>query len=306
LRPYWEEPGISLSQYLGIDLWLFHLVNGWSGHWALLDWLVLFAERNELIKGAAIMAAYWWLWFSHEPRQPTRRNLLLALLGAIVSLIVARALASSLPFRVRPMYSPDLDYQAPYLPAGARPYAFENWSAFPSDHAALLFALSFGLWRCSRLLGAVAMAFAAIWVCLVRIYLGIHFPSDIMIGTAIGIVCTYATMKLGTERMGNTVLSFEQDHPSWFYAAMFLITFEFALLFDDVRQFMHGALFALRALGMQSIGPMGALVIGAGVLGISIVAIAFGIAWFRKFIHAKALKPPAQLEFVFQSRSPVH
>jgi hypothetical protein len=57
---------------------------------------------------------------------------------------------------------------------------------------------------------------------------------------------------------------------------------------------------------MQSIGPMGALVIGAGVLGISIVAIAFGMAWFRKFIHAKALKTPAQLELVFQSRSPVH
>jgi hypothetical protein len=47
--------------------------------------------------------------------------------------------------------------------------------------------------------------------------------------------------------------------------AMFLMTFEFALLFDDVKQFMRGALLALRALGMQSIGPMGALVIGAGV-----------------------------------------
>jgi undecaprenyl-diphosphatase len=306
LQPYREEAGISLSYFLGIDLWLFHLVNGWSGHWELLDWLVLFGERNNLFKGAAIMAAYWWLWFSHEPRQLTRRNLLLALLGAIVSLIVARALASSLPFRVRPMYSPDLDYQAPYLPRGARPFVFENWSSFPSDNAALFFALSLGLWRCSRLLGAVAMAFAAIWVCLARIYVGIHYPSDIVIGIAVGIVCTYAMMKLGTERMGNAVLSFEQDHPSWFYAAMFLVTFEFAFLFDDVRQFMRGALLALRALGMQSIGPMGALVIGAGALSISTVAIAFGLSWFRKVIHAESdmeqRQPPTGL--AVQASSP--
>lgn len=257
------------------DLWLFHLVNGWSGRWSL-DWLVTFAERNNLFKGAAIMAAYWWLWFAHDPREVTRKKLLLALIGAVVSLVVARMLASALPFRVRPMYSGDVGYHAALLPPNAHPIELEDWSSFPSDQAALFFALAYGLWRCNRIVGTFALIFAATWVCLVRIYLGIHFPSDIATGAIIGIVCTYLTMRFASERAGALLLTFERHRPSWFYAGMFLITFEFASLFDDVRQFMHGTFSAMRAFGVQSVGLMGALVTGASVLATLSGAIALG------------------------------
>ena len=267
---------------IGADLWVFHLVNGWSGNWAS-DWLVSFAERNNLTKGAVVMAAYWWIWFTQGPREVTRKKLLLALIGAIVSLIAARALASTLPFRIRPMYRTDIGYQIPTLPPNAHPIELEDWSSFPSDQAALFFALAFGLWRCSRVAGVVAALFAAIWVSLVRVYLGIHFPSDIAVGAIVGIVCTYLTMALlARARLAEAILGLERRYSSAFYAAAFLITFEFASLFDDVRQFMHGALLVLRALGFGSIGLMGALMIGAAILVALSAVIAGGFSWIRK------------------------
>ena len=84
------------------DLWMFHLVNGWSGNW-VLDWGAIYASKTYLLNGAIIMAAYWWVWFLPGPDQDRRTKIISALIAAIITLIVARALASVLPFRLRPL-----------------------------------------------------------------------------------------------------------------------------------------------------------------------------------------------------------
>ncbi len=261
-----------VSVISGIDLWLFHAVNGWCGYWPL-DWLVAFAERNNLAKGALILAAYWWLWFSDHPGHGIRRRLVGALAGALVALALARILAAALPFRIRPMYQGEIGFIPPQLPPFSHPIELEGWSSFPSDHAALFFALATGLWRCSRPLGGVALVFAAIWVCLVRIYLGIHFPSDILAGALIGTASALIASGAAEGRAGAWIVKLEQNHPAWFYAALFLLTYEFATMFEDVRQVMHGSAAVLHVLRPHSIGILvmmaallGTVVIGAGWL----------------------------------------
>ena len=253
------------------DLWVFHLINGRAGNWAL-DWGAIYASRTYLFDGAIIMAAYWYAWFLPGPYQDRREKILLALIGAIITLIVARAFASILPYRVRPLYALDIGYLRPNLPSGQTIAGYEDWSSFPSDQAALFFALAAGLWRCSRPLGVLAILVATISVCAVRIYLGIHYPSDVIAGAAIGVLCVYATARIGSNRLTRTILAFERDFPPAFYAAMFLVTFEIGSLFDDVRQFMHGVLVALRASGMHSLNLIGVLAMGVGILtGISLM-----------------------------------
>ena len=41
-----------------LDLWVFHLINGWSGY-PLFDWIAGFADRIELLKAGILVSIYW-------------------------------------------------------------------------------------------------------------------------------------------------------------------------------------------------------------------------------------------------------
>jgi undecaprenyl-diphosphatase len=56
---------------------------------------------------------------------------------------------------------------------------------FPSDHATGAFAMAMALWLYDRTIGAVAFVLAAI-VAFARVYVGVHYPSDVVAGALIG------------------------------------------------------------------------------------------------------------------------
>lgn len=60
--------------------------------------------------------------------------------------------------------------------------------SFPSDHAATAFALAFAVLLVNRRWGTVFLAAAAL-ICLGRLYVGVHYPTDVLAGAAVGIVC---------------------------------------------------------------------------------------------------------------------
>lgn len=231
-----------------IDLAVFHLINDWCGT-PVLDWLAEFADKNVLVKGGLIMAAYWWFWFPSDPqkRQHNRGLIAAVLIGTLVALVICRGLASELPFRIRPRYMVDIGYHAPSIPIQMNQ---ENWSAFPSDHAALFFALVIGLFYLSRPIGVIACAFTFVWICMVRVYLGIHYPSDLLVGALIGVLCVWAAARpIFSEWLGRKILWLENRFTNWFYTLAFLLTFEIASIFQDVRQAMRGTYKALSSLG---------------------------------------------------------
>ena len=266
-----------------------------------LDRIVAYEQWNQLLNGGVFLAAYWWFWFSgpDQRRRVDRGRIVEALLGVFLALVVARILAVSLPFRVRPMYVGGIGYHAP---SQAFDMNLENWSSFPSDTAALFFALSFGLYRLSRPVGTVAMLWAAFWVCLPRLYLGIHYPSDLAAGGAIGIATVWATGKamqargaaLG-RRLTGWIDGVERRWPQAFYAAAFVFSFEIAMIFNDVRYAVRGVLHLLRARGYAGLGEGGALLVtGGGILLLGVLGVAAWLAvrrwrgtryWARKTPH---------------------
>lgn len=245
------------------DLALFHAVNAWCGT-AGLDAVALFADRIDILKGGLIMAAFWWFWFARPQRQQDDRQIIIATIIAVcLAILFSRVLASALPFRVRPLYAPGIDYHPPSISMRMNQ---ENWSSFPSDHAAMWFALASGLWRLSRPAGIVAMVYATVWICLVRLYLGIHYPSDLVAGAIIGVSSTWLTIRSPfAMRLAGFALQFERRASPWFYAAAFLACFEMAVMFDNVRR-------ALRGLRIILASNMGHLV-DLSVLLIALVAI---------------------------------
>ncbi|MDE2365202.1 MAG: phosphatase PAP2 family protein, partial [Hyphomicrobiales bacterium] len=77
-------------------------------------------------------------------------------------------------------------------------------SSFPSDHATVLFALAFSLWLtrlpATRWTGAILLA-AALAVGWARVFLGAHYPLDILGGAGIGFAFA-ATFALNPLRQG--------------------------------------------------------------------------------------------------------
>jgi undecaprenyl-diphosphatase len=264
-----------------LDLWIFHAINGWSGYPAL-DRIAAFADRNELLKAGMLVAAYWWFWFSPASRNDNRRTVLSALLGMIVALFLARLLATTLPLRVRPIFTAGIGYLPSTLPLQGYDGTAEDWSSFPSDHGAMWFALVYGLWRLSRPAGIAAATFTLVWVCAVRVYLGLHYPSDLLAGGLIGLVCGYLTPRMGGDRLADHLLTYERTHPQAFYTLAFLATFEITEIFYDVRIAMHGSLQALHAMGFSSVRLMGALVVAGAVALLCVLTIGALVRWWRQ------------------------
>ena len=272
------DAGHAITQ---LDLWLFHSINQWSGNFGPLDRLVWF--QDNIFKSGLLMGAYWWFWFVPEAQRERRHEIIWTFLGTIIALVAARALALLLPLRVRPMYTDGIDYHSPLvLDPAVTHLNMETWSSFPSDQAALFCALAFGLWRLSRPVGVVALAVSGIWVCLARVYLGIHFPSDVLVGAFIGIGSVYLAGRLGSHVLSAPVLNFERSFPQAFYPAMFLVTYEFGILFDDLRHMMHGLMRAMRGLGLASANLEEALAALVGLGAIAALTLVFSIRWLGK------------------------
>lgn len=61
-------------------------------------------------------------------------------------------------------------------------------ASFPSDHVAVLGAVVVGLWFSSRRLALLAF-FLAVVVAFARVYVGVHYVSDVAGGFALGLLC---------------------------------------------------------------------------------------------------------------------
>lgn len=286
-----RKPGVTArntTQYVAIgmierlDVLLFHAVNSWCGNWSL-DRLAAFEESNQFFKGGLMVTAYWWFWFAgrNPAREAMRQRIIAALIGIFLGLALARTLAALLPFRVRPMYVDGIGYHSPSLQF---PMNLESWSSFPSDMATYFFGLSFGLYGLSRRLGIFFLIFSAIWVCLPRLYLGIHYPSDLVSGALLGVAMVWATTTMLTKRewslgrrIAEPITLLEQRRPQVFYAAAFALSFEMANIFDDVRDLARAALHEAHVGGFSATGEDGALLLICGVS-----AILAGLVLLRK------------------------
>ena len=223
---------------------LFHAVNAFSGS-RFLDSLADIEENTNLLKGGLFMAVYCWLWFEMRGRHDPHRKVLIAMLMAsFAALSIARILAHIIPFRIRPMFADPLYH----LPSIAVSPNYERWSSFPSDTAALFFALAVGVLILWRAAGLLFLAYTCLWICLPRLYLGLHYPSDLIGGALVGSAsaCLFwwlARTRLYNRWIGEPALALENRYPMIFYACAFPLLYEIAIMFADVRYAMHRSIF---------------------------------------------------------------
>lgn len=119
-------------------------------------------------------------------RKPTRRAGAMALCAMILGLIVTNLTIKPLISRPRPW----LDW--PIVPLVAE----NDPNSFPSGHTCAAFAAAM-VWvrtlpqRRDRVIAAVM----AVLMGLSRLYVGVHYPTDVLAGAVIGSLCAWAAWK---------------------------------------------------------------------------------------------------------------
>ena len=140
-----------------------------------LDALMQNLAGNDLVKGALLVCWLWWYWWRAHPQQERRREIVVACIaGAFLAAAISRSLTLVDLGRQRPFQIAALNLPMPFHTAWE-----DKSGSFPSDHASLAFGLVTGLFLISRPAGWAAAVYVLAVVCLPRVYLGIHWPSDI-------------------------------------------------------------------------------------------------------------------------------
>jgi undecaprenyl-diphosphatase len=111
--------------------------------------------------------------------------------------------------------------------------------------ATLATGLCFVSWR----VGLVAMLYVPLVICFPRIYLGLHYPRDVLAGLLLGVLCGYlCNQAAGRHWVARPVLLWEARWPAAYYTGLFLLTYEFATLFVSARGVAQGTVHLLERL----------------------------------------------------------
>lgn len=158
---------------LALDLFLFNLIHDWSGTYWLLDWLAIFLAKYSGYL-MAIAALFLFLMMSSAWKKQAYYFAVVAL-----SFLLSYGVISSFfhYFYHRPR---------PFAVFGFAPLIPESGYSFPSNHAVFFFSLALVTFFFSKKLGGWFLA-GAVLMGIARVYVGVHYPFDIVGGAVIGI-----------------------------------------------------------------------------------------------------------------------
>lgn len=223
-----------------IDLVITQYLNEFAGKYEEVDLFLNIISRNNLVKGGVFAIAYLFFWFqntSKEQQLLNRKKIIAGFIGCMAAMATARALAMLLPMKLRPLHEPGLNFKLPY---SFNSNYLQNQSTFPSDHAGLFFALSAMLFTIHRKTGIIAFLYTIALIIFPRIYLGLHYFSDILAGFIIGITMIILTANhFFRERVGTLVLKFQEKYTGIFYALFFLFIYQLLDLFEELRSLLR-------------------------------------------------------------------
>jgi undecaprenyl-diphosphatase len=218
---------------VNLDQWILLHLNSLARHSQVFDEVMALFAGRTLLKGGVIFALFWASWFDVSKEQYERRTILLSgFFAAIISLAISRLIATLAPFRERPLWSL-AHFQVPYATSSED---LIHWSSFPSDHAALYVGLSVAILLAWRRLGILALVYTLVFICVPRMYVGIHYPSDLLAGALIGTVVVLVATTSAIKQRVKRLLRYESQNPAVFYMISFFVTAQLVEMFIDVRK----------------------------------------------------------------------
>jgi membrane-associated phospholipid phosphatase len=154
------------------------------GRYPLFDLGVESATRHNVLGGIWFAACVFIFWMqgARPGGQRVRHRTLTILFGSLLAIVLSfllGQLASWLP----PSRNPRLAHFYP-------PYLMENINSnsFPSQSTAVYAAVAAGIFSLNKIVGLILWVGVGLIVALPRLYLGGHYPSDVLVGSVLGLL----------------------------------------------------------------------------------------------------------------------
>ena len=159
---------------MGLDYYLFSLLNQFAGRNQYIDYIAVFLAVYLIFAFAILIL----LMINNK------KLLITAVLSSIIA-FASKHLISLFYFRPRPFIDHDVNLIVNHL----------TDSSFPSNHAAVSFALATSIFLYNRKLGTISFVIAGL-IAVSRVFVGVHYFSDIITGALIGAVSAYLSFYL--------------------------------------------------------------------------------------------------------------
>ena len=246
----------ALSFFSGIDQAVFLAANRIVDQSWALDSLFALALEDPVVKAGPLGACFLFAWYrlrGAKPIEVRRRVLAVTLLAVFLvapftklvsegrmeprPVVLAQPgyalrggeLVASPAIEVRLLQTGELAGRAAALRQGR--VTSNDFDAFPSDHAAIYVAMALGIFLACRLAGALALLWTAFVVLGLRVAVGMHWLSDILVGAAVGIALLLALQfagRLVRKRLDPALLGWSQRWPGATAGLLFLLLMEAA------------------------------------------------------------------------------
>ena len=158
---------------------IFQAINQLAGNHLLMDPFMVFVTEKALIIFALVLLSMWF--FGNEKNKYTVvYATFTGVLGLVINFIIGQ-----IYFEPRPFVTHSVNMLIPHAVN----------ASFPSDHTTGAFALALGILLWNRKIGIATVLFAAL-TGLSRIYVGHHYPFDVLGSIIVGIVASLLVYKL--------------------------------------------------------------------------------------------------------------
>ncbi len=166
--------------FSNINIYLFTIINNMAGNNALIDKTMIFTAKY-LIYIIPIYLLYLWFFKNEEKgKKASLYILLVVIISLLIGWVITKVYYHPRPFMVG---------------LGKELFAHPNETSFPSDHATVMFAVSFALFFLKDIKNGIIFFVLAALVGFARVFCGVHFPFDIL-GALIVALCGAALIFL--------------------------------------------------------------------------------------------------------------
>jgi undecaprenyl-diphosphatase len=168
------------------DTTVFHWINQFAGHHQLIDFVMKCLAKYALEIYALLFVVAWFT--LPKKARGERHALVIAGLSGILALLL-NVLISSVYFRARPFVT---------LPHGSFTQILTHPAdaSFPSDHVAGGAGFAAASWGKNVRWISYTFTILTIVVAFARVYVGVHWPTDVIGGFVVGIIASQIMWRL--------------------------------------------------------------------------------------------------------------